>query len=43
MSHTYTNIMIHALFNTKERQPLLTPGIRKSIIAKSAFNSPWVK
>ena len=28
MSHTYTNILIHALFSTKDRQPWLTPEIR---------------
>ncbi|HMD99214.1 MAG TPA: IS200/IS605 family transposase [Terriglobia bacterium] len=28
MSHTYTNILIHALFSTKDRQPSLTPEIR---------------
>ena len=28
MSHTYTNILVHALFSTKDRQPWLTPGIR---------------
>ena len=29
MSHTYTNILIHALFGTKDRQPSLTPEIRE--------------
>jgi REP element-mobilizing transposase RayT len=29
MSHTYTNILIHALFSTKDRQPSLTPEIRE--------------
>ena len=28
MSHTYTNILIHALFSTKDRQPSLSPEIR---------------
>jgi REP element-mobilizing transposase RayT len=28
MSHTYTNIVIHALFSTKDRHPWLTPEIR---------------
>ena len=28
MAHTYTNILIHALFSTKDRQPWLTPEIR---------------
>ena len=31
MSHTYTNILIHALFSTKDRQPLLTPEIRDEL------------
>jgi len=29
MSHTYTNVLIHALFSTKDRQPSLTPEIRE--------------
>ena len=29
MSHTYTNILIHALFSTKDRQPWLVPRIRE--------------
>jgi REP element-mobilizing transposase RayT len=29
MSHTYTNILIHALFSTKDRQPSLIPEIRE--------------
>jgi hypothetical protein len=28
MSHTYTNILIHALFSTKDRQPWLVPEMR---------------
>ena len=28
MSHTYTNILIHALFSTKDRRPSLVPEIR---------------
>jgi REP element-mobilizing transposase RayT len=28
MSHTYTNILIHALFSTRDRHPWLTPEIR---------------
>jgi REP element-mobilizing transposase RayT len=28
MAHTYTNILIHALFSTKDRQSWLTPEIR---------------
>ncbi len=32
MSHTYTNILIHALFSTKNRQALLTPEIREEIM-----------
>ena len=29
MSHTYTNILIHALFSTKDRHPWLIPEIRE--------------
>ena len=28
MSHTYTNILIHALFSTRGRQPWLVPKMR---------------
>jgi REP element-mobilizing transposase RayT len=31
MPHTYTNILIHALFSTKDRQPWLTPDIRDEV------------
>jgi putative transposase len=31
MPHTYTNIFIHALFSTKDRQPWLTPEIREEV------------
>jgi REP element-mobilizing transposase RayT len=31
MGHTYTNILIHALFSTKGRQPWLTPEMREEV------------
>jgi putative transposase len=31
MAHTYTNILIHALFSTKDRQPWLIPEIREEV------------
>ncbi len=31
MAHTYTNILIHALFSTKNRQPWLIPEIRDEV------------
>jgi REP element-mobilizing transposase RayT len=31
MSHTYTNILIHALFSTEDRQPSLTAEIRDEV------------
>jgi len=31
MSHTYTNILIHALFSTKDRHPWLSPDIRDEV------------
>ena len=31
MSHTYTNILIHALFSTKDRRPWLNAGIREEV------------
>ncbi len=29
MAHTYANVLIHALFSTKDRQPWLTAEIRE--------------
>jgi REP element-mobilizing transposase RayT len=31
MAHTYTNILIHALFSTKDCEPWLTPEIREEV------------
>jgi REP element-mobilizing transposase RayT len=31
MAHTYTNILIHALFSTKDRQPWLDPEARTEV------------
>ena len=31
MAHTYTNILLHALFSTKDRQPWLAPEIREEV------------
>jgi REP element-mobilizing transposase RayT len=31
MAHTYTNILIHALFSTKDRQPWLNAEVREEI------------
>src|SRR5262249_51016443 len=31
MSHTFTNILIHAIFSTKDRLPLLRPDAREEI------------
>lgn len=31
MSHSYYNIWIHAVFSTKERQPLITPEVENFI------------
>jgi REP element-mobilizing transposase RayT len=31
MPHTYTNILVHALFSTKQRQPWLKADIREEI------------
>jgi hypothetical protein len=48
MSHTYTNILIHALFTTKERQPWLVTEIRDETFTylggaatRSADNPCW--
>ena len=31
MSHTYTNIVIHALFSTKDRRPWLSAEVRQEV------------
>ncbi len=31
MGHTYTNILIHAIFSTKNREPWLTPEIKDEV------------
>ena len=31
MSHTYTNILIHALFSTKDRRPWLNAEVREEV------------
>jgi REP element-mobilizing transposase RayT len=31
MAHTYTNLLIHALFSTKDRQPLLDEGLKSRL------------
>ena len=31
MAHTFTNILIHALFSTKDRHPWLGPEIRDEV------------
>jgi putative transposase len=33
MSHTYTNILIHTIFSTKDRQPFITPEIRSELFS----------
>jgi REP element-mobilizing transposase RayT len=33
MAHTYTNLLIHALFSTKDRQPLLRAEVRSDLYA----------
>ena len=33
MSHTYTNLLYHIIFSTKDRQPLLTDDIRPRTFA----------
>lgn len=31
VAHTYTNVLIHALFSTKNRHPWLTPDVRQEL------------
>jgi REP element-mobilizing transposase RayT len=33
MAHTYTNLLTHALFSTKDRQPLIQPEIKSDLYA----------
>ncbi len=32
MSHTYTNVIIHALFGTKDRRPLLNADVKSGLL-----------
>ena len=36
MAHTYTNLLVHALFSTKQRRPLLTSEFRPELFAYMA-------
>lgn len=31
MAHSYTNILIHSIFSTKNRQPIITPKLQKRL------------
>ncbi len=33
MGHTYTNILLHVVFSTKNRAPLITDGLRPELLA----------
>jgi len=33
MAHTYTNLLTHALFSTKDRQPMIRPGLKSDLYA----------
>jgi REP element-mobilizing transposase RayT len=33
MAHTYTNLLIHSLFSTKDRQPLIRPEMKSDLYA----------
>ncbi len=33
MPHTFANLLTHVIFSTKERQPLITPGIKPDLLA----------
>ncbi len=33
MAHTYTNLLTHALFSTKDRQPLIRPEMKSDLYA----------
>ena len=33
MAHTYTNLLTHALFSTKDRQPIIRPDMKSDLYA----------
>jgi len=33
MAHTYTNLLTHALFSTKDRQPIIRPEMKSDLYA----------
>jgi putative transposase len=33
MSHTYTNLLTHVIFSTKNREPLITAGLHDDLLA----------
>ena len=33
MAHTYTNLLTHALFSTKDRQPMIRPELKSDLYA----------
>jgi hypothetical protein len=33
MPHTYSSLIIHAIFSTKDRRPLLTTAIKEELFA----------
>ena len=33
MAHTFTNLLTHVIFSTKDRLPLLTPDLREDMLA----------
>jgi REP-associated tyrosine transposase len=33
MPHTYTDVLIHFIFSTKDREPRIVPEIREKVIA----------
>ncbi|MGD0460822.1 MAG: hypothetical protein ABSC21_24155 [Terriglobia bacterium] len=33
MSHTYTNLLIHVIFSTKDREPLITAALHDDLLA----------
>jgi len=33
MAHTYTNLLTHVIFSTKDREPLITPVLHEDLLA----------
>ena len=42
LAHTYTNLLTHALFSTKDRQPMIRPGLKSDVRHGVEFDARFV-